>query len=435
MNVNIKKIKFKQPKYILPAVLYIPVMCTIYFSTDAITTQVKPISSLSETNYLNPDLPEARVDDGLGSKRDNMISAFGDVKDITAVETADGDSVKGKEDYESRYSDKEATTVKQNIDELEQLREMQRKLKQTVADAKSSKSRKEDLVLPISNEERMLERRLRGRDMDDVEESLRRIRNRSRYGTNSGSEEDNEDGYNEDGYNENEKGSNTSRSYLRSGKNKGKGKGNNKDTEDGREQETSVAEVKKLDQDKSSHFNTVSENTPASALISAIIDENIKAKEGSRVRLRLLDDVEIAGNKVRKGTYLYVTMSGFSSQRVKGKITSIFLGDEIVMIDLSLYDTDGLEGLYVPESSFRETVKDVGSSALGQSMTIDGTSSGSSLSQWAGQAMQQAYQRTSQSISKAIKKNKVRLKYGTKVYLINSSQLKKTKNNGKTAGK
>jgi len=262
---------------------------------------------------------------------------------------------------------------------------------------------------------------------------LRRIRNRSRYGTNSGSEEDNEDGYNEDEYNE--KGSNTSRNYLKSGRNKGKGKGNKKDTEGGSDDETNVAEVKKLDKDKSSHFNTVSLNTPASTLISAIIDENIKAKDGSRVRLRLLDDVEIAGNKVRKGTYLYATMSGFSSQRVKGKITSIFLGDEIVMIDLSLYDTDGLEGLYVPESSFRETVKDVGSSALGQSMTIDGTSSGSSLSQWAGQAMQQAYQRTSQSISKAIKKNKVRLKYGTKVYLINSSQLKKTKNNGKTAGK
>jgi len=148
------KINFKQKKYVIPALLYLPILGVGYLFCDLFSTKVKPISSLSETNYLNPDLPEARVDEGLGSKRDNMISAFGDVKDITAVETADGDSVKGKEDYESRYSDKEATTVKQNIDELEQLREMQRKLKQTVADAKSSKSSKEDLVLPISSEER-----------------------------------------------------------------------------------------------------------------------------------------------------------------------------------------------------------------------------------------------------------------------------------------
>ena len=35
------------------------------------------------------------------------------------------------------------------------------------------------------------------------------------------------------------------------------------------------------------------------------IDEDIKAVEGSRVRLRLLDDVEIDGKVVTKGSYLY----------------------------------------------------------------------------------------------------------------------------------
>ena len=42
-----------------------------------------------------------------------------------------------------------------------------------------------------------------------------------------------------------------------------------------------------------------------------------------------------------------------------------------------------------------------------QSMSLDGSSSGTSVAQWAGQAVQQAYQRTSQAISKAIRKNKV----------------------------
>ena len=83
--------------------------------------------------------------------------------------------------------------------------------------------------------------------------------------------------------------------------------------------------------------------------------KTIKAVDGSRVRLRLLDDVEINETVVPKGSYLYATMSGFGNQRVKGSVKSILVDDELVKVSLSLYDTDGLEGLYVPGSTFRET--------------------------------------------------------------------------------
>ena len=74
---------------------------------------------------------------------------------------------------------------------------------------------------------------------------------------------------------------------------------------------------------------------------------------------------------------------------------------------------------------FIETAKEIGGSAMQQSMSLDGSSSKASVAQWANQAVQQAYQRTSQAISKAIRKNKVTLKYGTRVYLVNSKQIKK----------
>ena len=57
-------------------------------------------------------------------------------------------------------------------------------------------------------------------------------------------------------------------------------------------------------------------------------------------------------------------MSGFGSQRVKGNIKSILINDNIIKVNLSIYDTDGLEGLYVPSSNFRETTKDVVSQAV-----------------------------------------------------------------------
>ena len=184
--------------------------------------------------------------------------------------------------------------------------------------------------------------------------------------------------------------------------------------------------VVKKSKDDSEYFNTLSHNEKNSNLIKAIIDEEIKAVEGSRVRLRLLDDIEINGTLLTKGSYLFATMSGFGQQRVKGKVESVLIGDEILKIGLSIYDTtDGLEGLYVPESSFRETAKDIGSSAMQSNMNMNTMGNGNSLTQWAGTALQNAYQRTSNAVSKAIKKNKVRIKYGTQVYLVNSKKEKK----------
>jgi conjugative transposon TraM protein len=182
-----------------------------------------------------------------------------------------------------------------------------------------------------------------------------------------------------------------------------------------------VQVVKRVMQ-SSDYFHTVSENDPQPDLIKAIIDENIKAVDGSRVRLRLLDDVQIGSLTMPKGSYLYAEMNGFSGQRVKGTVKSLLLYDEIVRVSLSLYDTDGLEGLYVPRSTFSETAKDVASGAVGSNMTIGQGSYGNSLSQWGMQAIQNAYQRTTSAVGKAIRRNSATLKYGTFVYLVNGRE-------------
>ena len=57
-------------------------------------------------------------------------------------------------------------------------------------------------------------------------------------------------------------------------------------------------------------------------------------------------------------------------------------------------------------------------------MTINSVNYGNSFSQWGMQAIQNAYQKTTGAIGKAIKKNKVNLKYGTFVYIINSKEQK-----------
>ena len=83
-----------------------------------------------------------------------------------------------------------------------------------------------------------------------------------------------------------------------------------------------ASEVVKKVKTTSDYFNTLAKDAREPKLIKAIIDENIKAVDGSRVRLRLLDDIEINESVVRRGTYLYATVSGFSSGRVRGSINA-----------------------------------------------------------------------------------------------------------------
>lgn len=183
-----------------------------------------------------------------------------------------------------------------------------------------------------------------------------------------------------------------------------------------------ASEVVKKVKTASDYFNTLAKDTKEPKLIQAIIDEDIKAVDGSRIRLRLLDDIEINESVLKRGTYLYATVSGFSSGRVKGTIGSILVDDELVKVSLSIYDTDGMEGLYVPNSQFRETSKDVASGAMSGNMNMNTGTYGNTLTQWGIQTVNNAYQKTSNAISKAIKKNKVKLKYGTFVYLVNGNQ-------------
>ena len=60
------KINFKQPKYFFPAILYVLLLITGYLFIDAFTTDVKSADPrLMSTEYLNSELPEARIDESL----------------------------------------------------------------------------------------------------------------------------------------------------------------------------------------------------------------------------------------------------------------------------------------------------------------------------------------------------------------------------------
>ena len=394
----LKKINWKQPKYMIPLIIYFPLLFVGYFVIDLFHTEKAEIpDGLATTEYLNPDLPEAKMKgDGIGNKYESMLKSYGKIDDYSALGNIERNEEETREEYESKYTDEEREQLE--AQEAAKLAEMQRQLQESAQKgqeiAQGGSSSEEDRIARSKQREQEA--------MDELNRAIAQARLQAQQSMMPAATD-----------------------TADAGQREGKVEASDKKKTDDDEPQEVVKKVKVT----SDYFNTLCDNDKETSLIKAIIDENIKAVDGSRVRLRLLDDIEINDVVVPKGSYLYATMSGFGSQRVKGNVQSIMVDDDIIKVSLALYDTDGLEGLYVPSSQFRETTKDVGSGALSNtsSLTNSSTTSGNSLATWGAQTITNAVQKTSNAISKAIKKNNAKLKYGTFVYLINSRSNKKDK--------
>ena len=407
MTMDIKKINWKQPKYLLPAIIYFPLLFVGYFVIDLFHTEKAeiPDESLHTTEYLNPKLPEAQMrGDGIGNKYESMLKSYGRIDDYSAMENIERNEDDTKEAYDSKYSDEELQQLESS--ESERLAELQRQLQ-----ASAEKGERIGEGQDLSEEERIARSHQREQEaIDELNRALAMARLQGQQATQQAVPQE---------------ATEPVETNDKPVKAEGSVSVNERSVKALSEEDEAQEAVKKV-KVTSDYFNTLRENDPEPNLIKAIVDEDVKAVDGSRVRLRLLDDIEINEVIVPKGTYIYAIMNGFGSQRVKGNVKSILVNDELIKVNLSLYDTDGLEGLYVPGSSFRETTKDVASGAMSNtsSLTSSSTNTGNPLIQWGNQAITNAVQKTSNSISKAIRKNSAKIKYGTFVYLINGKEKK-----------
>ena len=100
------------------------------------------------------------------------------------------------------------------------------------------------------------------------------------------------------------------------------------------------------------------------------------------------------------------------------QITSILVGSKFIKVNLSVYDNDGMEGFYVPESAFRDMVKEASAQAIQQNMQL-GNNTNSTLSgeSVALQALQSIYQSATSAFSSNIRKIKLGLNI-TRLYIL-----------------
>ncbi|TWR24773.1 conjugative transposon protein TraM [Mucilaginibacter pallidiroseus] len=106
--------------------------------------------------------------------------------------------------------------------------------------------------------------------------------------------------------------------------------------------------------------------------IQAVIHEDQTLVSGAVVKLRLVDGIYVKGKMIPKGSFVYGTCA-LNNERLDIKISSIRYLNNILPVALTVYDLDGLEGLYVPGSISRDAAKNGVSNAVSsmQLMTMD----------------------------------------------------------------
>ena len=91
-----------------------------------------------------------------------------------------------------------------------------------------------------------------------------------------------------------------------------------------------------------------------------------KIRDGSRVSVRLLEDMVVGGTLIPKNTHLMAMCS--ISQRLELTITSVEMNSHIYALGYEAYDSDGAKGIYCPDigGDTRQRVQSRGLSSIGR---------------------------------------------------------------------
>lgn len=150
--------------------------------------------------------------------------------------------------------------------------------------------------------------------------------------------------------------------------------------------------------------------------IRACIHDNQTIMDGQAVRMRLLEPMR-AGTTVIPRNALITGMGKVQGDRLGIDITSLEYAGTIIPVELTVIDTDGQEGIFIPGSIELNAVKEVAANmgaSLGTSVSITNQGAGDQLLTELGKG---AIQGASQYISKKMKVVKVHLKAGYNLML------------------
>lgn len=150
--------------------------------------------------------------------------------------------------------------------------------------------------------------------------------------------------------------------------------------------------------------------------IKASVYQTITISNGKEVQLRLQEPMR-AGNMLIPANTILTGSAKIGGERLHITITSIQYADNVIPVEMGVYDMDGMQGIFVPNSDEVTAMKEIAANmgtSMGSSITIT-DDAGSQLAADLGRSLIQG---TSQFFSKKMREVKVTLKAGYKVLLL-----------------
>ena len=177
------------------------------------------------------------------------------------------------------------------------------------------------------------------------------------------------------------------------------------------------------DEDEGAGFTFQSFNTAVGSAsgvgrkntISASVYGYQTVTDGQTVRLRLLEPMAVDERIIPKGAII-VGATKIQGERLCISITSIENGRMIIPVELSVYDTDGQQGIFIPNSMEVSAAKEVAAN-MGGSMGSSINISSDAKAQLVSDIGKGLIQGTSQYVAKKMRTVKVHLKAGYQVLL------------------
>lgn len=154
--------------------------------------------------------------------------------------------------------------------------------------------------------------------------------------------------------------------------------------------------------------------------ISACVATDQSIADGQSVKLRTLEPMWIGNSLLPKNT-MVVGAARLQGERLEIKVESIEALGCIMDVDLSVYDSDGQEGINIPNSLEGDALKEIGAnmgSTMGSSINLT-TNAGAQLASDVGKGLING---VSQYLNKKLRTPKVKLKAGYKIMLKQNEQ-------------
>lgn len=153
--------------------------------------------------------------------------------------------------------------------------------------------------------------------------------------------------------------------------------------------------------------------------IRAVVQETQTVTDESGVRLRLLEDAKTPGRTIPQGTVITASAK-FQNGRLQLKVTSIELEGNIIPVEITIYDLDGQQGLYVPYSPEMNALTEIASN-MSQTSGTNIIMTRSAGQQMAGDLSRGVVQGISGYFSKKVRTPKVTVKAGHQLFLVSKN--------------